>query len=284
MEREISVISFNTLGAPFMTTHRKRNYLRLTRYLIQRFRSIGQELNESNSEVIFLQEVHLYSLLFILKRKLINFPYISYKKSLYGPLGGLVIFSKEDVKEVKYINFLKRGSFKNKSIISKIIRNGLLIGKLENSPFMLINTYLTANFEHNWEEKSTFFQESQIKQIIALIQDLRSKHLDFILAGDFNIHKNGELYQKLITAGKLIDPFKDYTSPTQHAEFLPQSVIIPPRLDYIFLSKLNIEIKKIKASELFTEKAEIGTNKFTYLSDHIALCAKIHYKPINNLA
>src|SRR3954469_13803830 len=82
----LSVISFNTCGAPILSKKIKERYTRLAAIL-----------NKSQSDILSLQEVHTYRHFKILKKALTNYPYVSYKKYLYGPRGGLVIFSKKPI-------------------------------------------------------------------------------------------------------------------------------------------------------------------------------------------
>lgn len=273
MERtKLTVLTFNTLGIPFLTTHQHRNYFHISRHLLARFKVIASELNTSEADVIFLQEVHLYSLLRFLKRKLTNYPYVSYERFLYGPKGGLVIFSKHELLPQPFLNYSVRGSFKNKTFTTRIVRNGALICNLKEIPLTLINTYITGDFSHKWgtENKYTSLQKEQLTELAAKVEEIGKGERDCLLAGDLNINSHSFLYTEFIKNLLLVDFFKDAKTYTHHPDFLPHWAT-PPRLDHVFLTKKYLKIDEVKTEELFTQKVHLGNGKESYLSDHIAL-------------
>lgn len=268
----LKLITFNTLGIPFLTTHKYRNYLGISRNLLARFRYIGDTLNTSGADILLLQEVHLYSLLRLLKKKLTNYPYVYYHPFLYGPKSGLVIFSKQELVMEPFLNFTSRGSVKNKTIVTKIIRNGALICRLKSFPLYILNTYITGNFSHRWdsESKYTTIQRVQLNELQQKVSQLQSTHADVIIAGDMNITPSSWLYQSFIKELQLTDFFANSSTYTHHPEFLP-SWATPPRLDHIFCTAINHRVENIQTEELFTKKVLLPNKKESYLSDHVAL-------------
>jgi exonuclease III len=236
-QAKITLITFNTLGIPFLTTHRHRNYFYISRLLLARFTYIAQALNNSDAGIILLQEVHLYSLLRFLKRKLTNYPHLSYKKFLYGPKGGLVIFSKHELIEHQYLNYSHRGSFKNKTFATRIVRNGALVCDLKDIPLTVFNTYITGDFSHQWGEENKY-SPVQREQLVELATEVKNSHNnnECIIAGDMNIHTNSELYRSFVSSVGLMDFFANATSYTHHPEFLPKWAKAP-RLDHVFITQ-----------------------------------------------
>ncbi|CAN5181293.1 hypothetical protein BH11PAT1_BH11PAT1_6040 [soil metagenome] len=274
---EISIITFNTLGTPFLRGHQKRNYLKLTYFLLRRFKKLSQVLNDSGADVIALQEVHLYPLLSLLKRRLTNFPYVFYQPFIYGPRGGMVTFSKYPLVDCQYVDFLKHGSFRNWSFIYKITQNGIMIVRLAESSTYIINTTVSADTDHNWSPDSQFnsLKTLQMNQLAATINTLSDMQRSVIAVGDFNMVQDSPQYKHFcaITGAKNI--FVNYEIPTQHADFLPKDITKIPRLDYIFV-KPNHTFSTLETKHLFREKVLLGKRSL-YLSDHLGLFASVTF-------
>lgn len=273
MERaKLTIITFNTLGIPFLTTHRHKNYLRISRFLLARFKLIAQELNTSQADIILLQEIHLYSLLRYLKKKLTTYPYAYYHRFLYGPKGGLVIFSKQELKKEPFLNFSLRGTFKNKTFVTRIVRNGALICTMKDLPLTFVNTYITGDFSHKWgvENKYTKVQKEQLGEVAEAVKQQQRMKKDCIIAGDININTGSHLYTEFVSSLILTDFFKNAKTYTHHPDFLPLWAI-SPRLDHIFMTTKYIKPSKITTEELFTQKATLENGKESFLSDHVAL-------------
>jgi endonuclease/exonuclease/phosphatase family metal-dependent hydrolase len=196
----LSVISFNTCGAPILSKKIKERYMRL-----------ADILNSSNSDILSLQEVHTYRHLRILKKKLSNYPYVVYKKYLYGPRGGLVIFSKKPIETCEYSNFQKRGSLMNKTVVAKLMRNGVLLAKLSGYPIYVLNTHLTPNTDLDWsmDNRMTPFTYSQLMHVAEITDTLVAMNNEVIITGDFNTPKDSELYDLFLQSSPVEDVFSE---------------------------------------------------------------------------
>ena len=269
--RELAIITFNTLGTPFMRGHQKKNYLDQTLYLLKRFRKLATLLNESEADVIALQEVHLYPLLFFLRRNLTNYPFFFYKPFVYGPRGGMVLFSKQLLTDCEYIDFTKHGSFRNKSFIFKITQNGMLIAKVSGSPVYILNTTVSADADHDWTSLSKYHSlaQLQLKQIAHQINRLGEKGAVILAVGDFNMAQDSSLYTDFKEKTGAVNMFSAYEIPTQHPDFLPEDLESSPRLDYVFVKSLT-KVISVKVRHMFREKLRIG-KKEMFLSDHPGL-------------
>lgn len=257
MGTNITIATLNIWGNVFSATNFK-----------QRAKKICNYFNESSVDIIQFQEVFTYPKLLFFKKNLTSFPYVVYKKYLFGPRGGLATFSKKPFEEIKYKEFSKkliRGNF-NPGI--QFTGKGMLKTKLQDCPFSFINTHLSPSYvspsyktkDENKDKYDTlsWFQINQLKSFI-------QKDKIAIITGDFNIAKGTQLYQKLINVG-LIDIFNDTSLSTFHNEFAASDGN-NYRLDYIFIradSKFTISSK----NHLFTK---------IKVSDHIGLQATINF-------
>ncbi|HSA83535.1 MAG TPA: endonuclease/exonuclease/phosphatase family protein [Patescibacteria group bacterium] len=268
----LSVITFNCMGLfSFDTLHGFLLSLNIT----DRVKTIGDHLAKESADIIMLQEVHTYFVLRMLKKKLSQYPYVAYQPSWFGAKGGLVIFSKHPLEQVSYINYKKRGSFFNKSFVTRLIQNGILTAEIKNTSVSVCNTYLTPNMDYDHSKKNRFtkFSEAQLRQLAEIGKILTQKGNHVLIGGDFNIDKKGYLYKVFLDLSQATDLFAHYNSPTKIQEFYPKNKTVE-RLDYLFhIGKT--KPKEITTTHLFTEKVKINNKTTTYLSDHIGLQATL---------
>ncbi len=272
----LSIASFNIFGAPFYGNKIFRSLFR-TR-IFERFHIIADYFSKSGVDIVALQEVHTFRQLRFLKDRMQNFPHVLYEQFLYGPKGGVVIFSKIPFEHMEYVDFNKRGTFFNKTIVAKIGRRGILMGKLKDSPVYIFNTHLTQNSDHDWSPQNRYvpFLVSQLKQVAETIASLSSKHT-VIIAGDFNMPKTSPYYEWFIKHTHLKDIFNKYYSATYHKELLKQGHTIG-RVDYIFVNNTK-RITALNTMHIFKRKVQIDPAHVAYVSDHIGLKADIAITP-----
>jgi endonuclease/exonuclease/phosphatase family metal-dependent hydrolase len=272
-EKTLSIISFNAFGSPFHAY--KAMTTLFSTHVYKRFFYLSDQLNKSSADIIALQEVNTYPQYFYLKYNLINFPYVYYRPYIQGPKGGIVFFSKIPFEEVKYITFEKRGRYSDNSLVARLLKRGMLIGRVKGMPVTVINTHLTHNPAHDWSKHSDIrpIHDSQLAQIIKYLHENVFGDKTVILAGDFNIPKSSELFKDFIERSKLVDVFHEYTRSTYHEEFtFKQSPL--GRIDHMFVFKNNNDIKILQKEHLFEDKVILKNGKEYYLSDHIGLSAK----------
>ncbi len=271
---EISVISLNTLGSfNFDTIHG----LITSRKIKHRYSKLAEGIRELNADVILLQEVHTYWLLKFLKQEFREYKHVVYQKFVYGPKGGLVIFSKIPFELHQYVDFKKRGTFVNKSFIAHVIRNGVLIAKSTHLPIYILNTHLTPNPDFDWRMENRYCKYilAQLEQIAIIINRLSAKGQGILAGGDFNTAKDSELYKRFIKLTKLVDVFAEHKTPTFHQEYLSKKKKTK-RIDYIFISNGNRKLSILSKQNIFKNKIKLEDGTKMYLTDHIGL--KAHFQ------
>ncbi len=274
MKKKLSIISFNTLGAPIAPWT-----VRKTWKIWKRYRAIVKELHPIDSDVIALQEVYTYGHVRLLKDLLKQHPYRYYKKSLLGPRGGLIIFSKLHMKPVNFLGFTTRGKYFSPSVIGHFMRNGVLICKIENTPFYVINVHLTPNLDMDWQVKNRFIPilQAQLDQISELITMLSDQGNEIVLVGDFNTAKTSLLYESFLTESILHDIFYDHDTPTVLQPLLKRSQK-SARIDYIFVRNTVFSTKIHNKKHLFSTQDTHPNGSAIYLSDHIGLHAELEFQ------
>src|SRR6266581_4083346 len=129
----LSLLTFNTFGAPYFA-----------RKIKQRYQKIAEIINAENIDILCLQEVSTYYHLFLLKKYIRHYPYHCYRKYLFGPKGGVVIFSKIPLEKCSYSTFSALGKLHN---YTQLIKNGMLICKIKGQKTYLLTTHLISDFE-----------------------------------------------------------------------------------------------------------------------------------------
>jgi len=265
---KLSIISFNTFAAPFFAHKIIRSMFR-TR-VKERLQIVAENLKKENPDVILLQELFTYLNLQFVKKLLPDYA-LFYRPFIYGPRGGLVVFSKLPIRTIQYIDFEEKGSLWNKSLTGPITKKGMLVAYCQSLPLTIINTHLTQNSDHDWSDNNRY-TKILIKQLHQITQEIKKiKNTNVILAGDFNMPKTTHLYSDFLHITKLKDPFSHYQDSTYHTDMIP--FYTPKRReDYIFFQ--GDGLKCIQTSELFRGKFLLADGTRAYLSDHIALKAQ----------
>lgn len=257
---KFSLVDFNTLGTPFFSHD-----------ISLRLKKTAEIINEENPDVVCLQEIVTYYHLALIK-KYLKYPYFLYEKSLFGPKGGLLIATKLPIDSWKFKPFTTFGSFKNISFYSNLIKNGMLIYKVKNSPVIFINTHTVTDFEFEDSPTNKLYNsvKSQVKQIAAEVNKQSTKDKTVIVSGDFNLKKDSKLYNDFINETGAIDPFKKDSTYTYHKERLNYKFKgqVSARIDFIFVKNKVNKLKILSSENFLNKQYKLANNKLSYLSDH----------------
>ncbi len=260
----LSLLTFNTLGTPLFAPD-----------ITKRYRKLAKLLDASNTTFVCLQEVTTYYHLFLLKKHLKQYPYVAYQKFLYGPKGGLVIFSKLPLEKVSYREFRSLGQLTNISFYTRLLRNGLLMCRVKDLNLTLLTTHLMCDFVFDWAPDNKLYPqvEQQILDVIAQTNEFEKTKQSFIACGDFNINKNSRLYKLLLTKTKLTDSFANKNHATYSSHRVPYhfSVDKEVQIDHIFYHSNKPKLTVVNRALLFKDKEKFANNTLGFLSDHIGL-------------
>ena len=260
---KFSLISLNTLGTPFFAPR-----------ITKRYKKIASLLNTSNATVICLQEIPTYYHLSLFRRALTNYPHVCYQKFLYGPKGGLVIFSKLPLENCAFHEFNTLGKLTNIAFYTRLLRNGILSCQIKDTKTTILTTHLLCDFHFEKAPGNKLYPivQKQVEDVIDRVKELEKKGQLF-LCGDFNIKKHSLLYKQILKETKVTDVFADRDKATYAPSRVPYKFFVAKdaQIDYLFYSgsKRNITLTK---KDFVLEKEEKLTNgKPSFLSDHIGL-------------
>jgi len=257
-----SVHTFNTLGTPFFAPD-----------ITKRIQKIGELINSGDYDIVCLQEVFTYYQLLLFKMKLTSYPYIYYQKNLFGPRGGLVIFSKHQLRDKKIFTY----SYPADGYIpfyTRLTQPSILSAFVVPYNIKIVTTHLSSDNVHKLSPKSRIYKliKSQTEEAAMYINRYTKNDESVIFMGDFNIEKGSEFYNQLVHKTKLKNVYDNQDQPLYETKRGKLFFRAPEqRGDYVFTKFLANTIRPYKTGYVFEQPELLSNNKKSYLSDHIGL-------------
>jgi endonuclease/exonuclease/phosphatase family metal-dependent hydrolase len=258
----VHVVSFNVCGLPSMPVS-----------LARRTALFCRELDAGDADVINLQEVFSRSSLHRIRAALPSYPYVAWRRGLGGrPAGALVTFSRRPIEAVSYRSFRgivpTAGSvrFRTRRAVNSLLQ-GVLTTRM--SGVTVVNTHLTANKDGDWSAGNRYFayQRAQLRRLHTVLAALTGP---VVVTGDFNLARAGALYPLIVPDG-WHDVFAETDPVTYRLQFLPPGSTAH-RIDYVLLRG---GLSVLDARVLFPEPVTVDGGPPVYVSDHVALAARL---------
>jgi endonuclease/exonuclease/phosphatase family metal-dependent hydrolase len=247
------------------------------RYAHARTEAFCRLVADMDADVINLQEVHGYGLLWRLRARLRSFPFVSFKPGVVGPKAGLVTFSKLPVEKTGFFSMLAATrSIENSRLPAQAIpqsrHKGILVTRLGGNGLITMNVHLNPNKDGDWSSENRFHpvHKAQLDAVNEFAARPAFANSTVIVSGDFNLAKDCDLYAPFLAQGRWTDIFEGDFTPTFNVEFLSPGMT-PHRIDYLLLRDPLGTFDGHEASVLFTDKVRLGNNQLAYISDHIGL-------------
>jgi exonuclease III len=236
-----------------------------------------RRLEESDVDVLNLQEVWTRRQLALLRAKLPSFEWAAWRPGIAGqPAGGLATFSRIPVRSVSFTSFRgarpRSGGPLFRALLGLNSRlQGVLTVELTVPSAVVGNVHLTANRDGDWSADNRHFA-LQRAQLTMLHDVLRGAHPELtILSGDFNVASSGPLYPLVVDGGRWHDPFAPADPATFHAELLPPGRSAQ-RIDYLLVAADAARYPVTDTALLLDEPVELPGGR-AFMSDHVALRA-----------
>lgn len=244
-----------------------------------RHKEICKWFEQSSVDLINFQEVFTYRNLYLLRKNLPSYPYVSYRPFLFGPRGALVTFSKTPLMVESYTSFfwpslkVDRSKSPRGSLLRSSLK-GILVTRAKGLPLTVINTHILYNADLDWKKGSRSYglQKVQLNEIanVANSQNTTRPEGVLVLAGDLNVEVGSGLLKEFLAKAKLQDLFAKDTSPTFHNEY-----VSPPgfksRIDYILV---NDRGSVLGTQRIFEDKVQLD-GRSMHVSDHQGLQSTI---------
>ncbi|MEI8411476.1 MULTISPECIES: endonuclease/exonuclease/phosphatase family protein [unclassified Kribbella] len=251
----LTVASLNTRGIPIVGSR-----------LGERYTAIAEVFEGSDVDVVNFQEVLTYYHLRRLVRSMPSYRFVSYRRSVAGPDGGLVTVSRIPVTGTGYQRFPipSAGEVAGLPRLSRLKASlkGSLATRLAR--VSIVNTHLLANRDGDWSETNRFWSLHQ-SQLTALGRYVGAVQQPAIVSGDFNVARDSSLYRDFIHDTGLLDAFGHDCPPTFHPAYLEPGKS-SHCIDFLLLSDPSITV----------ETAEL-TFTSGDLSDHLGLQVQVSF-------
>jgi exonuclease III len=249
----------------------------------QRATEFCRLLEESDLDVVNLQEVWTRALLNFIRTRLPSFGFVAWRPGIAGqPAGGLASFSRLPLGRVSYTSFRairpRTGAptFRVLKALNSRLQ-GVLIVELADRQALIGNVHLSANRDGDWSAANRHhgFQRAQLTALHDAVRRARTSQTELtIVSGDFNISSGSTLYPQTVEHGAWRDPFAEADRPTFITELLPPGRT-PHRIDYLLVSGDARKYPIMDADLLFEQPVPRPGRPPTFLSDHAALMVRI---------
>jgi sphingomyelin phosphodiesterase 2 len=167
----ITVASLNIRGVPLAGSQ-----------LAARCRAIGAFFDASDVDVACFQEVHTYAHMALLVRQMRSFQYVSFRRTLPGPAGDAVTFSRLPVASTTYqgLGAVDAGIPRRARFRARL--KGALVTRLARPAISLINTHPVANTDGDWSAANRFVPAHR-SQLAALSRVIASVPVPAVVCG-----------------------------------------------------------------------------------------------------
>src|SRR5947208_393099 len=137
----VTIASLNTRGIPLTGSQ-----------LAGRYAVIGGGFEAGDADVVCCQEVFTYWHLRLLVRRMGSFRRVSYRPGPFGPVGGLVTFSRRPVPGTAFRRFGRPPRAPGVPVRSRLQARlqGALVTRLARPELCVINTHPVANYDGDW--------------------------------------------------------------------------------------------------------------------------------------
>ena len=261
-QQKISLISFNTLGTPFFAP-----------YITKRYRNVAEYINNADVDIVCLYELFTYYHFYLFQKKLTNFPFAIYSRNIFGPRGGVVIFSKIPLVNTVFTDYkYRRDTYI--PFYNRIACHGILSAQIEGFPVRILASHLSSDTTHSLTPKNKLYNliHAQSQQAAELVNNYTQKGHSIVFAVDFNIAKHSTLYEEFLNKTIVQDVFAKDDFPTYYPDRVSYFYRSPEsRCDFVFFKSPNKKIKVLDINYAFIEKEKLSNGDLSYLSDHIGL-------------
>jgi hypothetical protein len=252
----------------------------------QRAVELCRRFEDSDLQVINLQEVWWGRYLKLFRRLLPSYPHVAWRRGLAGqPCGGLATFSRLPLGPVRFVSFRASrpdaGSLRFRADLQvRSLLQGVLTVELPSVGVVLGNTHLVANHDGDWspENRHYGYQRAQIAILHEALTWARAKARTradcTVVTGDLNVAADGPLYSAIVPGEAWLDPFAASDPVTFRSEYLPAGAS-GHRIDYLLVRGDSRRPQVVEPELLFGDPAELADGRSGHLSDHFGLAARI---------
>jgi hypothetical protein len=179
----LTIASLNTRGIPLTGSQ-----------LAERYAAIGAGFDAGDADVVCCQEVFTYWHLRLLVRGMRSFRQVSWRPGPFGPMGGLVTFSRRAVSGTAFRRFGRPPRAPGVPGTTRVQARlkGALVTRLAGPELCVINTHPVANHDGDWSQANRFYplHRAEFDVLARVVNEAGPRA---VVCGDFNVSRESTL-------------------------------------------------------------------------------------------
>jgi endonuclease/exonuclease/phosphatase family metal-dependent hydrolase len=233
-----------------------------------RLRALGAALEQSDYDVVCLQEVLLLSHAELVRTLAGRYGHHAWSGGVLLK-GGLVLLSRWPVRTARFVRYPRTGPARPEYVM----RKGAQLAVLQTpaGPLAVVNTHLSANRDGDWSPANRYARvaRAELGHLAAELARI-DPALPAVTVGDFNVPRDDEALARFRTAARLTDAMAGDTEPT----FRPTSRWpTPPAFDHVLVRPAPGRPLTARGRLVFREAVPLPGGRHGYLSDHYGVAA-----------
>ncbi|WP_189714085.1 endonuclease/exonuclease/phosphatase family protein [Streptomyces phaeofaciens] len=235
-----------------------------------RLRALGAALQQSDYDIVCLQEVMLRRNARLIRRAAPAYRHFAY--SGRGLLkGGLVLLSRWPIGRWRFVPYPMTGPVRGELLM----RKGAQMASVTtpDGELVVVNTHLSANRDDDWSptNRYTRIARAELARLTELIADI-GPSLPVAVVGDLNLPRDSEALADFVATAGLRDILAGDTRPTYRPTPRWPS---PPALDHVLVRAAAGETLTGGADFVFQDTVTLDDGRQAYLSDHYGVQAQL---------
>ena len=228
-----------------------------------RIRALGSVLEQSDYDVVCLQELRIPQSLALLRSLTPSYRHVAHGLRLPTVAGGLAVLSRVPIVGHRFARFPGSGPLRKELLL----RKGVLTTRLciDDQFLTVVNTHLSANKKADWSRAQPFtkVQQAELRETAAAVRRIESGE-PVVMVGDFNVPRESWLFDEFVTASGLTDTLHGSPEPT----YRPTPRWPGAALDQALVSR---HLSATPELVLKDDSVRLADGRTAYLSDHYGI-------------
>ncbi|CND42539.1 Uncharacterized protein conserved in bacteria [Mycobacterium tuberculosis] len=232
----------------------------------ERIEALAGVLDDSDHDIVCLQEVISPYILARLRRLTPSYPHMARAWAFPLVRGGLVTLSRWPIARTHYEPFTPAPPARPEWLLNK----GALFAriKLPDGHLTVVNTHLSANMDMDWSASNAYtkVEQAELDRLAAAIRRIDEAE-PLVAMGDFNVPRDSPYFAAFASAAGLHDALAGSTEPTYRPDYADigaiDQLLHRPGLD-------------AEARVVFKDDVRLPNGDRAHLSDHYGIAADLH--------
>jgi endonuclease/exonuclease/phosphatase family metal-dependent hydrolase len=231
-----------------------------------RIETLAGVLDDSDYDIVCLQEVISPVILSRLRRLVPSYPHMARDWAFPLVRGGLVTLSRWPISRTYYEPFAPARPARPEWLLNK----GALFAriKLPSGHLTVVNTHLSANMDMDWSPSNVYtkVEQAELGRLATAIRRIDDAE-PLVAMGDFNVPRDSPYFAAFASAAGVHDGLAGSTEPTYRPECAEIGAI-----DQL----LHRPGLKAEARVVFQDRVRLPNGDRAHLSDHYGIAADLH--------